>query len=154
MLHYRYISMLLVFDFRVDINSSESLFGPNPALNSNDFELQKYCECATEMSSYLDSLSNHYTVNCSIAAKSVVCSEDSTSESFTSTCDRHKHRYKREINPDSDDVKETQSLTVDPQFDFNFTPPVRFYFLYHPYLLIVFWFSFSDLFLILLLRIK
>jgi hypothetical protein len=117
--------MLFVFDFRVDLDSSESLFGPNPTLNSSDFELQKYCECATEMSNYQDPLSNHYTANCSIATEAVVCPAGSTSESLTSTCERHQNRYSRETNPDSDDVRVAPPLTVDPQLDSSFIPPVR-----------------------------
>ncbi|XP_062607020.1 von Willebrand factor D and EGF domain-containing protein-like [Saccostrea cucullata] len=121
--------------WRVAINSTMSLFGPNPMLKSSDFELQKYCECATKVSNYTDPLSNHYTANCSIATPALICSRKTTSESFTSTCENYQNRYKREANDmdfsheilrrsvDSDDVTDIPPLTVDPQFDPNFIPP-------------------------------
>ncbi|XP_061195273.1 von Willebrand factor D and EGF domain-containing protein-like [Saccostrea echinata] len=124
--------------WRVEINSTRSLFGPNPILDSNDFELQKYCDCATNISNYTDPLSNHYTANCSIATPALICSQKTTSGSFTSTCESYQNRHKREAGDmdfshqrfrksvDTDDIIETPPLALDPQFDPNFNPPVIF----------------------------
>lgn len=113
-------------------------------MKSSDAELQKYCECSTEQIPVENSISNHYTANCSIATQAVLCSNETTSGLVTSTCENYQNRYKRDVNEinyyphierrsvDNDDLIEAQPLTLDPSFDPNFIPPVikAFYFWY------------------------
>lgn len=120
--------------FRVDINSTESLFGTNTLLNSTVSELQKYCDCAMKPNRSINSISNQNAANCSIAPDTVLCSEKTTTQSFKNTC--KQNRYKRDANDmdfqhhierrsvESDDSIASQPLTIDPNFDPNFIPPV------------------------------
>lgn len=135
-LHNTYLQFPFSNLYSVDINSTESLFGNNTILKSTNSELQKYCDCATEQGSSENSISGHYTVNCSVATEAVLCSRKNTSQPFTSTCESYQNRYKRDVNElnirphiarrsvDSDDVLEAQPLSLDPTFDPNFIPPV------------------------------
>lgn len=119
----------------VDIQSTESLFGINTILKRTNAELQKYCDCATEQGPSENSISGHYTANCSVATEAVLCSRTNTSQPFTSICESYQNRYKRDVNElnirshiarrsvDSDDVLEAQPLSLDPTFDPNFIPP-------------------------------
>lgn len=114
---------------RVDINSTESLFGANVSLDVSNFELKKYCDCSTEIQQNENSTSNHYTANCSITTQVVQCSSKTTSQKLISTCTTYQNRFKRDANmdsvglidrsEDSDDVIESQPLHYDPNFDPN-----------------------------------
>lgn len=124
---------------RIDINSSQSLFGNNTTFNNSYFESQKYCDCVEEHSGTNTSVlfSDFNVANCSITTENILCSEKTTFQSFTSTCRRYQHRYKRDVNEmdfehqiekrsvDSDDIIEVAPLTLDPNFDPNFIPPVH-----------------------------
>lgn len=115
------------FYFRVDMLSEGSLFGVNTKFNSGNFQLLKYCDCASDIQSNGKSILGHYTANCSITTPAVLCSQKTTRESFASTCDSLQNRFRRDgnfINDDSDDVTEVLPLTIDPSFDPNFIPPV------------------------------
>lgn len=126
------------FSFRVAFNSTESLYTPNIVLESTESKLKKFCECAaTEQQSQVNSISDLYTANCSIATETVLCSEGTTTQSLENTCGNHQHRYKRKANDmdfehqiktrslNSDDTIESQPLIIDPNFDPNFIPPVN-----------------------------
>lgn len=114
---------------RVEINSTESLFGANVSLDVSKFELKKYCDCSTEIQQNENSISNHYTANCSITTQVVQCSSKTTSQKLISTCTTYQNRFKRDANmdsvglidrsEDSDDVIESQPLHYDPNFDPN-----------------------------------
>lgn len=109
--------------WRIDINSIESLFGGNRRLNSGISYLKKYCDCATEIGPNGNSISGHYTANCSIATPAILCSQTLTS---TSACKSNHGRFRRDgnfINDDSDDVAEILPLKLDPRFDPNYIPP-------------------------------
>lgn len=77
---------------RVDINSTESLFGANVSLDVSNFELKKYCDCSTEIQQNENSISNHYTANCSITTQVVQCSSKTTSQKLISTCTTYQNR--------------------------------------------------------------
>lgn len=119
----------IILHYRVDINSEESLFRANVSLDVSNFELKKYCDCSTETQQNENSISNHYTANCSITAQTVQCSSTATSKKFKSTCNSYKNRFKRDANmdsvgfidtsDDSDEVVESQPLYYDPNFDPN-----------------------------------
>lgn len=123
--------------WRIDINSTESLFGVSTVFNISYFELQKYCDCADEFSQTNadDIFSDFYAANCSITTEAILCSEKTTFQSFTSTCRQYQNRYKRDVNEmdfehqiekrsvDSDDIIEVAPLTIDPNFDPNVIPP-------------------------------
>lgn len=101
--------------------------------------MQKYCDCAEEYSgtNSNDLFSNFNAGNCSITTEAVLCSEKTTFQSFTSTCRRYQNRYKRDVNEmefeheiekrsvDNDDIIEVAPLTLDPNFDPNYIPPVH-----------------------------
>lgn len=115
--------------FRVNIYSEESLFGVNRLQDIQNFQLQKYCDCATEIRSSEDSMANHFTANCSFATPAILCSQQTTTQRYTSTCKRYQDRFKCDANledDDSDDVMEVSPLKLDPNFDLNFIPPVIF----------------------------
>lgn len=131
---------MFFFTCRIDISSSESLFGVNTTFKNSYFELQKYCDCAEEFSgtNTNDLFSNFNAANCSLTTEAILCSEKTTSQSFTSTCRRYQTRYKREAasdmdfehqierrSVDSDDIFEVAPLTIDPNFDPNFIPSVH-----------------------------
>lgn len=119
----------IILHYRVDINSEESLFRANVSLDVSNFELKKYCDCSTETQQNENSISNHYTANCSITTQTVQCSSTATSKKFKSTCNSYKNRFKRDANmdsvgfidtsDDSDEVVESQPLYYDPNFDPN-----------------------------------
>lgn len=116
-----------LFFIRVNINSKESLFGVNRLQDIGNYQLQKYCDCATEIHSSENSIANHFTANCSIATPAILCSQQTTSQRYTSECKRYQDRFKRDVNledDDSDDVMEVFPLKLDPSFDPNFIPPV------------------------------
>lgn len=122
--------------WRIDISSTESLFGAKTELDNSLFKLQKYCDCAEEFSqaNANDRFSDFYEANCSLTTEAILCSEETTFQSFTSTCKRYQNRYKREVNKnnfehqidkrsfDSDDISGVAPLTLDPNFDPNFIP--------------------------------
>lgn len=120
--------------WRVDINSKESLFAANVSLDVSNFESKKYCDCSTEAQQNENSISNHYTANCSITTQAVLCSSKTTSQKLRSACTTYQHRFKRDADMDSvglidrseysDDVIESQPLHYDPNFDPNpvYTP--------------------------------
>lgn len=115
------------FLISVNINSKESLFGVNRLQEIGNFQLQKYCDCATEIHSSENSIANHFTANCSIATPAILCSQQTTSQRYTSRCKRYQNRFKRDVNLEddgSDDVMEIFPLKLDPSFDPNFIPPV------------------------------
>lgn len=122
-------NFFIILHYRVDINSTESLFGANVALDVSNFELKKYCDCSTEIEQNENSISNHYTANCSITTQAVRCLSKTTSQILTSTCNTYPNRFKRDANmdsvdlsdrsEDSDDVIESQPLYYDPNFDPN-----------------------------------
>lgn len=115
------------FLFRVNIYSKESLFGVNRLQDIRNYQLQKYCDCATEIHSSEKSIANHFTANCSIATPAILCSQQTTSQRYTSTCKRYQDRFKRDASledDDSDDVMEVFPLKLDPSFDPDFIPPV------------------------------
>lgn len=136
LLHNTYLKLPFSNLYSVDINSTKSLFGNNTILKRTNAELQKYCDCATEQGPSENSISGHFTANCSIATEAVLCSRTNTSQPFTSICESYQNRYKRDVNElnirshiarrsiDSDDVLEAQPLSLDPTFDPNFIPPV------------------------------
>lgn len=132
------IEWIFCLSFRVDLNSTESLFGTNTVLDSTDSELQKYCECAaSEQPPEFNSIANFYIANCSITNETARCSVGTTTQSLRNTCGKHQNRYKRKANDmdfehhinkrslDSDDAIESQPLIMDPNFDPNFIPPVN-----------------------------
>lgn len=124
-----FVNKLFFLYFRVDINSTESLFGVDRILNSGSSHLKKYCDCATEIGPNEQSISDHYTANCSIATSAILCSQITPSDSLTSTCKSYMYqgRFRRDvnfINDDSDDVSEILPLKLDPSFDPNYIPPV------------------------------
>lgn len=111
----------------VAIGSKESLFSANKIQDIRNYQLQKYCDCATEIHSSENSIANHFTANCSIATPAILCSQQTTSQRYTSECQRYQNRFKRDVNfedDDSDDVMEVFPLKLDPSFDPNFIPPV------------------------------
>lgn len=111
----------------VNINSKESLFGVNRLQDIGNFQLQKYCDCATEIHSSENSIANHFAANCSIATPAILCSQQTTTQKYTSTCKSYQDRFKRDVNledDDSDDVMEVFPLKLDPSFDPNFIPPI------------------------------
>lgn len=126
----------LNISFRVDISSTESLFGNNTILKSTISNLQTYCECAIEPTGAIQSISNYYAANCYKATETVLCSEKTTTQSFKNTCKQNQNRNKRDANEmdfqqhierrsvDSDDTIAYQPLAIDPNFDPNFIPPV------------------------------
>lgn len=116
------------FFISVNINSKESLFGVNRLQDIGNFQLQKYCDCATEIHSG-ENIANHFTANCSVATPAILCSQQTTTQRYTSTCKRYQDRFKRDVNldDDSDDVMEVFPLKLDPSFDPNFIPPVILY---------------------------
>lgn len=128
--------MDIYISFRVDINSTESLFGTNTQINSTVSGLQKYCECYMEPTGSFNSISDYNAADCSIAPEMLLCSKKTTTESFTSTCEQNQNRNKRDANEmyfehhierrsiESDDTIASQPLTIDPNFDLNFVPPV------------------------------
>lgn len=108
------------------INSTESLFRANVSLDISSFELKKYCDCSTETQQNENTISNHYTANCSITTQTVLCSSETTTQKFRSTCNNYQNRFKRDANmnsvgisEDSDDIIESQPLQYDPNFDPN-----------------------------------
>lgn len=111
--------------WRVNISSEESLFGVNRLQDIQVGHFQKYCDCATEIHSSEDSMANHFTANCSIATPAILCSQQTTTQRYTSTCKRYQDRFKRDANfdDDSDDVMEVSPLKLDPSFDPSFIPP-------------------------------
>lgn len=123
--------------WRIDIDSTESLFGVNTTFNNSYFELQKYCDCAEEyqITNYSRPFSDFNAANCSITTEAITCSEKTTFQGFTSTCRRYQNRYKRDVNEmefehqiekrsvDNDDIIEVAPLTLDPNFDPNYIPP-------------------------------
>lgn len=114
----------------VNVNSTESLFGVKRLQDIENVQLQKYCDCATEVHSSENSIANHFTANCSIATPAILCSQQTTTQKYTSTCKRYQDRFKRDVNledDDSDDVMEVFPLKLDPSFDPNFIPPVIVY---------------------------
>lgn len=114
--------------FRVDLLSEDSLFGVNTKFNSGSFKLLKYCDCASAIQSNEQSISGHHTADCSITTPAILCSQKNTTESFASTCNSFQNRFRRDgnfMNGDSDDVTEVLPLTIDPDFDPNFIPPVN-----------------------------
>lgn len=124
-----FVNKLFFLYFRVDINSTESLFGVDRILNSGSSHLKKYCDCATEIGPNEQSISDYYTANCSIATSAILCSQITSSDSLTSTCKSYMYqgRFRRDvnfINDDSDDVSEILPLKLDPSFDPNYIPPV------------------------------
>lgn len=122
--------------FRVDINSTESLFGNNTLLKSTVSKLQKYCECTMEPTGAINSISNYYAANCSIATETVLCSEKTTTQSLTNACNKYQNRYKLDVNGmdfehhiakrqvESDDTIASQYLTIYQNFDSNLIPTV------------------------------
>lgn len=125
----RYVCVLFIsaFFISVNINSKESLFGVNRLQDFGNFQLQKYCDCATEIHSSENSIANHFTANCSVATPAILCSQQTTSQRYTSECKRYQNRFKRDVNfedDDSDDVLEVSPLKLDSSFDPNFIPPV------------------------------
>lgn len=105
-------------------------------LDNSLFKLQKYCDCADGFSqtNANDRFSDFYEANCSLTTEAILCSEETTFQSFTSTCKRYQNRYKREVNFehqidkrsfDSGDIIEVAPLTLDPNFDPNFIPSVH-----------------------------
>lgn len=120
--------------WRVDINSTESLFGPNAVFNNNSFELPRYCDCAEEIKDNENSISKYHTAKCSVASSAIMCSQ-TTPNSLTSTCTHYQNRYKRNSikmdfkrlvqkrSAESDEVIEIMPLTIDPSFDPDFIPP-------------------------------
>lgn len=105
-------------------------------LNSSNFELPRYCDCAEEIKDNENSISKYHTAKCSVASSAIMCSEKTTPNSLTSTCTRYQNRYKRDTikmdfkrliekrSAESDEVIEIMPLTIDPSFDPNFIPPV------------------------------
>lgn len=101
--------------------------------------MQKYCDCAEEFSGINsnDDFSDYNEANCSITTEAITCSEKTTFQGFTSTCRRYQNRYKRDVNEmdfqhqiekrsvDNDDIIEVAPLTLDPNFDLNYIPPVH-----------------------------
>lgn len=120
---------MIILHYRVDINSEESLFRANVSLDVSNFEMKKYCDCSTETQQNENSISNHYTANCSITTQTVQCSSITTSKKVKSTCNTYQNRFKRDANmdsvglidesEDSDDVVESQPLHYDANFDPN-----------------------------------
>lgn len=127
--------MFFFLHFRVDINSTESLFGVNVMLNNSNFEMPRYCDCAEEIKNNENSISKYHTAKCSVASSAIMCSK-TTPNSLTSTCTHYQHRYKRNSikmdfkrltekrSAESDEVIENMPLAIDPSFDPNFIPPV------------------------------
>lgn len=121
--------VFIILLYRVDINSKESLFAANVSLDVSNFESKKYCDCSTEAQQNENSISNHYTANCSITTQAVLCSSKTTSQKLRSACTTYQHRFKRDADMDSvglidrseysDDVIESQPLHYDPNFDPN-----------------------------------
>lgn len=101
--------------------------------------MQKYCDCAEryQITNNSHSFSDFNEANCSITTEAITCSEKTTFQGFTSTCRRYQNRYKRDVNEmefeheiekrsvDNDDIIEVAPLTLDPNFDPNFIPPVN-----------------------------
>lgn len=107
--------------------SEDSLFGVNTKFNRRSLKLLNYCDCASEVQSNEQSISGHHTADCSLTTPAILCSQKTTTESFASTCNSFQNRFRRDgsfMNGDSDDVTEVLPLTIDPDFDPNFIPPV------------------------------
>lgn len=93
-----------------------------------------------ESTGAIQSISNRSSANCYIATETVLCSEKTTRQSLKNTCKQHQQRYKRCANEmdigyhiersrvESDDTIASQPLTIDPNFDPNFIPPVIYSF--------------------------
>lgn len=119
--------------FRVEISSTESLFGVNTMFNNSNYMLPKYCDCAEEIKNDENSISKYHKARCSTSS-AIMCT---TPNSLTSTCTSYHNLYKRNSNnfdfqrlidkksDESDEFTEIMPLTIDPSFDPNFIPPVR-----------------------------
>ncbi|XP_056022076.1 uncharacterized protein LOC125649695 [Ostrea edulis] len=133
----------IISTWRIDQTSSNSLFSANPALVNNGHDLQKYCSCASEAegSEYLGHIAGHNTANCDITTTLVDCSQQQTTSSLLTTCNRidNSARKRRDLSEegygertkrvrrsttDSDDVIDFVPLTYDSSFDPTYIPPV------------------------------
>lgn len=132
---------------RIDPVSPNSLFGANPFLENTGHDLQKYCSCATESpsSSFLEDLPDHHAAVCNITTSLVDCSQQQTTASFLTTCNRFANngRKRRALSEsgfserskrvrrsayDSDDVIDFEPLKYDPSYSFSYIPQVIFTF--------------------------
>ncbi|XP_056020810.1 von Willebrand factor D and EGF domain-containing protein-like [Ostrea edulis] len=133
----------IISTWRIVQTSSNSLFSANPALVNNELNLQKYCSCASEAEgpNYLKNISYHNTANCNITTTVVDCSQQQTTSSYLTTCNRidNSGRKRRDLSEegygertkrvrrsttDSDDVIDFEPLTYDSSFDPTYIPPV------------------------------
>lgn len=112
-------------------------------LENTDHDVQKYCSCATESpdEKLLKNLPDHHAAVCNITTSLVECSQQQTTTSFLSTCNRFANngRKKRDLAEngfserskrvrrsayDSDDVIDFEPLKYDPSYSSSYIPQV------------------------------
>lgn len=135
------------FYSRIDPASPNSLFVANPSLENTGHDVQKYCSCATESpnNGLLEYLPDHNAAVCNITTSLVDCSDQQTTASFLTTCNRvaNNGRKRRALYEDGlsersksvrrnavdpDDVIDFEPLIYDPSYSFTYTPEVNFIF--------------------------
>lgn len=133
------------FYSRIDPASPNSLFGANPSLENTGHDVQKYCSCATESptTNVLQNLPDHHAAVCNITTSLVECSDQQTTASFLTTCNRvaNNGRKRRALYEDGlsersknvrrnvhdpDDVIDFEPLIYDPSYSFTYIPQVNF----------------------------
>lgn len=138
-----YFQTLDIYKSRIDPVSPNSLFGANPTLDNTGHDVQKYCSCATESptTNFLQNLPDHHAAVCNISTSLVDCSDQQTTASFLTTCNRFANngRKRRALSEygfserskrvrrsayDSDDVIDFEPLKYDPSYSFTYTPQV------------------------------
>lgn len=136
---------IIINTWKIQSTSPNSLFSANPVLEKTSNDLQKYCSCATEVSNenieILNKLEDHHTAVCNITTSLVDCSQQQTTASFLTTCNRvanngRKRRALSEIGlnkrskrvrrstTDSDDVIDFEPLIYDPSYSFTYIPQI------------------------------
>lgn len=133
----------IINTWKIDPVSPNSLFGGNPFLENTGHDVQKYCSCATESptSSFLEDLPDHHAAVCNITTSLVDCSQQQTTTSFLTTCNRFANngRKRRALSEsgfserskrvrrsayDSDDVIDFEPLKYDPSYSFSYIPQI------------------------------
>lgn len=133
----------IINTWKIDPASPNSLFGSNPSLENTDHDVQKYCSCATESpnSNLLQNLPDHHAAVCNITTSLVGCSQQQTTASFLTTCNRFANngRKRRDLSEngyserrkrvrrsahDSDDVIDFEPLKYDPAYSFSYIPQI------------------------------
>lgn len=133
----------IINTWKIDPVSPNSLFGANPFFENTGHDVQKYCSCATESpsSSFLEDLPDHHAAVCNITTSLVDCSQQQTTASFLTTCNRFANngRKRRALSEngfserskrvrrsayDSDDVIDFEPLKYDPSYSFSYIPQI------------------------------